>query len=164
MKELTGRHVLYMLFGFFGVMLIANIILVYSAVTTFNGSEANAYSQGLHYNERIEFQKRQDALQWTYKVEFGENDVVRVKFTDKANAPVAGLVLTGDIGRPASSRFTQQLAFKESEPGVYLASHGALEHGRWIVSLDVAKGQDQSGKPVYRLKERICLKECPQQK
>jgi nitrogen fixation protein FixH len=162
MKELTGRHVLYMLFGFFGVIFIANIILVYKAVSTFNGAEANAYSQGIHYNERIAFQKRQNELHWSHKVEFGDNDVVRVVFTDKANAPVPGLLLTGDIGRPASSRFTQQLAFKESEPGIYVASPKALEHGNWIVSLNASKGQETSRKPVYRLKERICLKTCPQ--
>jgi nitrogen fixation protein FixH len=161
MKELTGRHVLYMLFAFFGVIFIANIILVYKAVSTFNGAEANAYSQGIHYNERIAFQKRQNALQWTHKVEFGENDIVQVKFTDKANAPVAGLTLSGDIGRPASSRFTQQLAFKESTPGVYTASPEALKHGVWVVSLNASKGQEQSGKPVYRLKEPLCLR-CPQ--
>jgi nitrogen fixation protein FixH len=161
MRELTGRHVLYTLFVFFGVIFAANIILVYKAVSTFNGAEANAYSQGIHYNERIAFQKRQDELHWTHKVEFGENDIVKVIFTDKANAPVSGLTLTGDIGRPASSRFNQQLAFKESAPGIYIASPKALEHGNWVVSVDASKGQEQSEQAVYRLKERICLRECP---
>ena len=95
-------------------------------------------------------------------MEFGDNDIVRVIFTDKANAPVAGLILTGDIGRPASSRYTQKLAFNESEPGVYIATPKALEHGNWLVSLDATKGQERSGEPVYRLKERICLKRCSQ--
>ncbi len=161
MKELTGRHVLYMLFAFFGVIFAANIILVYKAVSTFNGAEANAYSQGIHYNKRIAFQKHQNELRWSHTVEFGENDIVRVILTDKANAPVTGLTLAGDIGRPASSRFTQQLAFNESEPGVYTASPKALERGNWIVSLDASKGQERSGDPVYRLKERLCLR-CPE--
>lgn len=162
MKELTGRHILYMLFAFFGVIFAANIILVYKAVSTFNGAEANAYSQGLHYNQRIAFQNRQNELHWSHKVAFGDNDVVRIIFTDKANAPVSGLILTGDIGRPASSRFTQQLEFSEAEPGIYVASPKALEHGNWVVSVNASKGQEQSGKPIYRLKERICLKKCPQ--
>ncbi|MEJ2118710.1 MAG: FixH family protein [Alphaproteobacteria bacterium] len=163
MKELTGRHVLYILFGFFGVIFLANFIMVYKAVSTFNGAEAHAYSQGVHYNNRIAFQKRQDDLHWSHKVEFGDNGIVRVTFTDKANAPVTGLTLTGDIGRPASSRYTQQLAFSETSSGIYTASPKSLEHGNWVVSLAVSKGQEQSEQPIYRLKERICLIKCYQE-
>ena len=51
MKELTGRHVLYMILGFFGVVLLANVVFVYLAMDTFTGlATEGAYVKGLSYN------------------------------------------------------------------------------------------------------------------
>ena len=157
MKELTGRHVLYILIGFFGVIFAVNGYMAYAAISTFNGREANSYSQGLHYNERIAAAKAQTELRWSHKVELSEAGIVQVAFSDKDGAPVAGLSLKGEIGRPAADRFTHQLAFAENKPGVYTASPGVQEAGRWVVALAAARSRAQGEQPVYRVKERLWL-------
>jgi nitrogen fixation protein FixH len=160
-RELTGRHVLYILLGFFGIAFAANGIMIYLAVSTSSGREANAYSQGLHYNERIAAARAQAALHWSHTVELDEAGGVRIVLTDKAGAPVSGLNLQGEIGRPAADQFTHRLVFTETRPGLYAASPGALEAGSWIVTVAALRGHAPGEQPVYRIKERQWLKPKP---
>lgn len=156
MKPLTGRHVLIMLLSAFAVTAAVNGYFVYSALSTFNGREAgSAYEDGLHYNDRLKAAQEQTALGWAHKVELTDTHTVRVAFTDKAGAPVAGLKLKGEIGRPAVDRYTREITFTEAQPGVYTAATNELEAGGWIVAVTAAKSQDGADKPVYRLKERL---------
>ncbi len=158
MRELTGRHVLFILLGAFGIVFAVNGYMAYVAISTFTGSEAHAYAQGVRYNEHIAAAKAQAALHWSHKVELSEAGVVQVTFGDKAGSPIAGLKLTGEINRPASDRFTHQLAFTENKPGVYTASPGVLEAGRWIVAVAAMRTHAPDAQPVYRIRERLWLK------
>jgi nitrogen fixation protein FixH len=158
MKELTGRHVLFILLGAFGVVFAVNGCMAYVALSTFNGSKARAYSQGLRYNERIAAATAQAALHWSHKVELSEAGIVKVSFNNEAGSPVAGLNLKGEIGRPASNRFTSQLTFTENKPGVYTASPGVQEAGSWVVALAARRTHASDAQPVYRIKERLWLK------
>ena len=65
MKQITGKHVLFILFGFFGVMLAVNGVFVHFATATFSGvSTEDAYRKGLHYNETIAAFQVQQATGW----------------------------------------------------------------------------------------------------
>lgn len=158
MRELTGRHVLFIFLGAFGVVFAVNGYMAYQAISTFNGRESGAYSQGLHYNERIAAATAQAALHWSHRVELSEAGVVQVTLNKETGSPVAGLNLKGEIGRPASSRFTHQLTFTEDKPGVYTASPGVQEAGSWIVALAAMRTRAPDAQPVYRIKERLWLK------
>ncbi len=158
MKELTGRRVLFILLGFFGVTFAVNGYMAYEAISTFNGRESGAYSQGLRYNEHIAAAKAQAALHWSHKVELSEAGIVQVTFNGEAGSPIAGLSLKGEIGRPASNRFTHQLTFTENKPGVYTASPGVQNGGSWIVALAAMRTRAPDAQPVYRIKERLWLK------
>jgi nitrogen fixation protein FixH len=157
MKQLTGRHVLFILLGFFGVVATVNAYFVYAAVSTFTGVETNSYGKGLRYNEVLAAAKTQAELRWSHKVEMTSAGTVQVSVKDKDGAPVAGLNFLGQIGRPAADRYSHELSFTETKPGVYTASSGIQEAGRWVVAVAATRPHAQSEPPVYRLKERLWL-------
>ncbi len=158
-KELTGRHVLFALFGFFGMMLVANGIFVYYALETFHGvDDPNAYQDGLSYNQRIEAERRQDALGWSHALTLSDGGRVMLTFNDKAGNPVSGLTVAGTLGRPVDDSFTHKLALKESGTGVYSARIEGLGAGTWIVSLEASKLRGEGSETLYRIKERLWLK------
>lgn len=158
MREFRGRHLLYILAGFFGTMLTVNALFVYFALSTFNGIESDAYENGLHYNDRIDAGERQAALGWSHSVAPQQDDTLLVSIRNKEGAPVSGLALAGDMTRPVDDRLTAPLAFREISPGNYLATPASLQPGGWIVSLSATRAGQGSGETTYRIKERLWLK------
>lgn len=158
-KQITGKHVLAMCLGFFGVMLAVNMVFVFYAVSTFGGGEGGkAYQRGLDYNTTIEAARQQEKLGWAHRVEAAANGAVRVSFAGKDGAPVTGLSLQGEIGRPVDDRFTRPLAFREVAPGAYAADAGSLEPGNWVVSIAAARLRSEGEETLYRAKDRLWLK------
>jgi nitrogen fixation protein FixH len=158
-KQITGKHVLAICVAFFGVMLAVNAVFVYFALSTFGGGEGGkAYQKGLEYNTTIEAARRQDRLGWLHRVEAEASGDVRVVLTAQQGAPVTGLALMGEIGRPVDDRFTRPLQFREVAPGIYSAEAGRLEPGNWVVSLSGARPRSEGEEILYRAKERLWLK------
>jgi nitrogen fixation protein FixH len=156
--RITGKHVLAICLGFFGVMLAVNMMFVFLAVSTFNGGEGGkAYQTGLDYNQTIAAARAQEQLGWSHKIEAATAGRITVLVTDRAGGPVRALSLSGDIGRPAADKFTRPLAFQEVRPGAYAAEAGALNDGNWVVSL-AARAKPETETIVYRAKERLWLK------
>ena len=91
----------------------------------------------------------------------GANDdkgQLTVHFLDKTQAPVAGLKLSGLVGRGATNRDDQEVVFKEISPGVY-ASDVKLAPGQWVVAIQSRKVE--GGDPIYRLKRRLFVADRP---
>ena len=160
-KPITGRHVLFGLIGFFGVMLIVNGIFLYYAVGTFNGFETtNAYSRGLTYNARIAADAAQESRGWTASARHdarGEKIVIEVK--NRRGAGIAGLMIQGEIRRPATDRQDQKVTFKEGAPARY-AIPIELAAGQWVL-LAEAREPGKSGEPAFRFKQRLWVKDLP---
>jgi hypothetical protein len=71
---IDGRHVLLGLIAFFGVMLVANSLLVYYALDTFSGGDRpDPYRAGLRYNDTIAAAERQAALGWQSDVAYDDD-------------------------------------------------------------------------------------------
>jgi nitrogen fixation protein FixH len=159
MKEITGRHVLLALVGFFGVMLLANGIFLYFALSTFDGlSTPHPYQEGLHYNERIAEERRQAALGWSYRLAVTGERRLELTIRDKTGNPVSGLEVRGDIARAVADRVTGPRLLKEGSAGTYVVSVEDLEPGNWIVSLEAASAPSQGPATHYRIKQRLWLK------
>src|SRR5512146_2690337 len=64
-RELTGKHVLLCLLGFFGVVFAVNGVLVRAATSTFGGVEtSSSYKAGLLFEQEVAKAERQDARRW----------------------------------------------------------------------------------------------------
>lgn len=156
--ELKGRHVLAIFLGFFGVIFAVNGYFLYSALSTHTGIVANEpYRKGLAYNSRISADERQAELKWTDAIVLSPDGTVEVTMTGPDGAKVAGLSLTGTLGRPATSEFDRQLRFAEIAPGVYKMVAGAIGTGSWLIAIE---GRTSAGatEPSYRARRRLWLK------
>ena len=160
-KGLQGRHVLLALFGFFGIMLIANGIFLYYALATFGGGDTSSpYQKGLRYNETIAEAERLVERGWDAKLAYDMSaGVIAVELRDRQDQPVRGLNIVGSIGRPATDRQDVRLEFKESGPGTYVAALD-LGPGQWVVQLQ-STNLSRGGDPSYRLKQRLSVGAAP---
>ena len=158
---IEGRHVLLGLVAFFGVMLLANGILVYLAMTTFAGGDtSDPYRKGLHYNEMLAAAERQAERGWQTDLTY---DQARGRLTlsvlDKDAQPMAGLHIKAMMSRPATDREDRRIGFRPAGQGLY-AADVELDAGLWVISV-AANTPDQPGGDPYRIKRRLFVADQP---
>ena len=156
-RVITGRHVLIGLIVFFGVMLVANGIFLYTALTTYSGVVSDEpYRKGLNYNERILAEKHQQSLGWSSKIALaGQGDGVNLELADSNGNPVSGLAVAGRISRPATAAMDVALALDETEPGHYQAHFDPLAEGAWQVDVEAKKLTGEGEEVVWRARKRL---------
>lgn len=153
---IEGRHVFMGLLVFFGVMLVANGVLVYFAVGTFSGGDKrNPYQSGLRYNETISAAEQQEMLGWQTEVTYDdENDRISLRIVDGTEKPVGGLKHSATVSRPATDREDHAVEFEDISQGVYAADL-KLAPGNWVVEL--TSRQRDGAAPIYRMKRRLII-------
>lgn len=159
-RVLTGRKVLYILFGFFGVMFVANGIFTYLAVSTFNGLVTDdSYRRGLEYDQRLAAEAKQERLGWTADLKFSDRrDELRLSLAGEDGRPVSGRLVRVRVGRPATDKFDRTVLLNETAPGTYSREIALPGDGNWLASLEVLEGYDEAKSVVYRMKKRLWLK------
>lgn len=127
-RELTGKHVLAITCGAFGIIIAVNLTMAYNAVSTFPGLEvANSYVASQNFNAR---KAEQLALGWTMKASH-DDDRVRLAFTDAQGQPVQVTDLAVLIGRRTSAAEDQRPDFVWLD-GIYEAEL-PLGNGYWTM-------------------------------
>jgi nitrogen fixation protein FixH len=154
-KQITGRHVLFAMLGFFGVIIATDAYLVYKAVSTFGGIETdNAYRKGLAYNDRIAKERAQEALGWTKDARL-ENGELRVSIRDQSQQGIENLQITAVMGRPATNAHDRVLTLTQVGSGEYKAPVGEVEPGIWVATMEAREAGRQSDPVVYQSKVRL---------
>jgi nitrogen fixation protein FixH len=139
--KITGRHVAIGFVAFFGTVIAVNLYMASRAVGSFPGLETdNTFMDSQTFDARV---AAQQALGWqvTAGIEEvpGAADVLAIRFTDAAGAPVEVAGLDATVGRATHTRadiapeFTYRLGTFRS--GVDLAP------GQWEIRL-VAEAPD----------------------
>jgi nitrogen fixation protein FixH len=155
--KLQGRHVLMLFVAFFGAIFAVNGYFLYAALATHTGVVSQEpYRKGLAYNDRIAADERQSALGWQHTIDLALDGHVRLRMTDAAGHPVAGLRFEATVGRPVTGDFDRRLALAETAPGVYEGRVAALTSGAWIAGLEAFATSGQE--PIYRGRNRLWLK------
>ena len=156
---LKGKHVLFILLGFFGIVFAVNGVFLYDALSTLQGEErGSTYEAGLRYNATLAEERAQEALHWVHKSEaLPGGSKLTVSINDAAGGPVAGLIVTGALERPATNAGEQALAFKETAAGRYEAGAAAGQPGAWVLSFTAQKPRPGDKPAIYRAKERIWI-------
>ncbi len=146
--KITGKHVLFSLVAFFGVILVANVIFISLAVKSFPGvTQEKAYETGLKYNDILAERADQAALGWRAEMTRAERSddgaVVSIRLQDKLGRPLSLLSVTGELRRPASEDEDALLAFKSAGEGVYTANTSVLSPGAWDLTAIAAGPNDE---------------------
>ena len=157
-KKLTGKHVFLILCGFFGVMFIANGFFVYYARTSWPGVvEKSPYQASQNFNQTIAEAEAQEALDWHMGLSLKrrQNEVLLVvSARDSLDNPIKDLTINANVGRPATETFDHQLTLSSAGDGLYQASIGTLDPGRWRVSFEAS----QKGEVKFQSNDILNLK------
>ena len=156
MRRIDGRHVLAGLVVFFAVMLLANAVFVYYAVTTFGGVDTeDAYRKGVAYNTTLDDAATQTGLGWKTSLAYdGDRGSLALTITDAAGLPVSGLDITGRLLHPATTTRDFVLErFEDHGDGRYQRALDPNVNGAWIADLVVQSGQQT---PI-RMRQRLWL-------
>jgi nitrogen fixation protein FixH len=139
--RLNGWHVLAIITGFFAVVVAVDMGFVVMAVKTFPGEvSATPYEDGLAYDKSFEQLHAQERLGWRATAA-AEPGAVALEMRDRTGKPLTGLVVTGELERPATEAGRVILAFHETRPGRYVA-HPGDRVGAWDLT---AKATDRKG-------------------
>lgn len=129
-KQLTGRHVLMIFGGAFGLIIGVNIFMAYSAVSTFPGLEVkNSYVASQQFDER---KAAQEALGWTVRADAAEGQVI-LSITDEAGNPVRVGALNAVLGRAThvADDMTPEFIFD----GTAYVAPADLAGGNWNIRM-----------------------------
>lgn len=134
MRELTGRKVFFITTGAFGVIIAVNLVMAYSAISTFPGVEVrNSYIASQGFDAARD---RQEALGWDASVSHDPaQGMLRLALTDRATGlPAEVRRLEVLVGRATEARDDQRPAF-DPIGGVWQAP-ATLTRGKWIVRIE----------------------------
>ncbi|MBB4197262.1 nitrogen fixation protein FixH [Rhodoblastus sphagnicola] len=146
-QPLTGRKVLFMLIGFFGVMLGVNFYMAREAVMTHPGLDiAHPYDAGVAYNKEIAAAKAQEGLGWSVglsRSSQGGATEVTVTVKDRDGQPLNGLEAALHFVYPATSRLDKTVAASGIADGVYSGA-AELRPGHWDVEIELKRNGEQA--------------------
>lgn len=152
-----SRWIPYSFFGFFGVVLAVNGVMLAYALGTFNGlSVDGAYDRGLNYNETLAEFETQRALGWDLDVAFAPDESragdLMVSAHDRAGNPLHQAAITASLIRPTQEGSDFTVALTEGAAGTYAAPIQLPLPGQWQLRLDIVHEDDS-----YRLERRISV-------
>lgn len=130
-RELTGRHVLFIMLGFFGVIITVNLFMASKAIGTFSGVEAqNTYYASQNFDRN---RKAQQALGWQVSDRYQDGRLaLRVTAADGLPADVADLQVL--VGRSTVRDQDVSPVFIR-EGGEFIAPL-TLAPGKWLLRLE----------------------------
>ncbi|WP_372611027.1 FixH family protein [Aquicoccus sp.] len=147
-RKFTGKHMAIVFVGAFGVIITVNLVMAYSAVSTFPGLEVkNSYVASQKFDER---RAAQEALGWTVSAQQADG-VLTLEITDEAGAPVEVRELDVLLGRPTHVKQDSEPAFVFN--GSAYVAPAELDDGNWDLRM-VATAEDGT-EYRQRLKVRV---------
>lgn len=149
-KEFTGRHMLMVMLAFFGVIITANMTLVWFASGSWSGLVAkNGYVESINFKDKQAAVERQRLIGWKSKLRV-EGGHLAFSIKGAAGKPVAGLVISAKVGRPVTEISDVKISFSEANPGEYIA-RAPKESGQWLVDIQATGTNNQSYRKKYRI-------------
>jgi nitrogen fixation protein FixH len=144
--QLTGRHVLAWLGGFFLVMFAANGALIYFALHTLHGEALeNSYDASQAFNKRIAEARTQAERGWKADIMTraeGAGERVMVEFHDRDGAPISDLTVTARFEHPFDAGQDRSAALV-SDGANYEGVATPVGHGRWTLVIEAARGAER---------------------
>ena len=155
-RPLTGRTVLFCLLGFFGVVTLANAIMIRAAVSTFGGVEtSSSYQAGLAFARNAAAARAQDERHWQVKASVrpsGDAIVVEIDARDAAGRPLTGLEATVTLHHPTDRRADQTVTVSEDAAGRFRGTATTFAGQRDLL-IELSRG----GERLFRSQNRVVL-------
>ena len=131
MTELTGRHVLGITVGAFGIIITVNMVMAVQAVRTFPGLEvANGYIASQTFDAE---RKAQQALGWTAVPDYRDGKLT-LALMDAEGLPAAVKSIDLLVGRTTASNDDVRPVLTRVS-GIW-ETHLALARGKWMLKVE----------------------------
>lgn len=128
--EFTGKHMLMVFCGAFGVIITVNLALAYNAVKTFPGVEVkNSYVASQEFDQR---RTAQESLGWSVYAS-AQDDQVTLEITDADGNPVEVDRLSATLGRATHVKDDQKPDFQFN--GQAYVAPADLGPGNWNIRM-----------------------------
>lgn len=159
--RLTGRHVLAMTVGFFGLIFAANIVLVWLALGSFPGTVTDSsYRSSQGWNREIAAAAAQAERGWkvdaSARRDADGHAAVAVEARDHDGRPLTGVQFRAVLQRPANRAEDRPVTLRE-KPGAVGSYAGEIENlaaGQWELVIE-ADGRDGR---LFRSESRVILR------
>ncbi len=147
-REFTGKHMLAIMLAFFGVVLAANMTMVYFARSSWTGLVVkNSYVASQEFDEKTAEMQAAAALDVHPAIVYSA-ETLKVTLLTKAGVPVVAQNIKMALGRPSFEAEDHEVQLADKGQGVYEAAH-PLAPGQWTgtLSADLA-GHGQWSRPI----------------
>lgn len=149
-RPLTGRVVLAIFVGFFGVVFIANGFMVRAALSSFGGVETeSSYKAGLDFANEEDAAARQAARHWQVAAHVADG-AFEVSARDAAGNPIPGLALAAVLHHPTDRRLDVVITAEPAGVGVWKATP-VVPAGQWELMIDLSR----NGERQFRSQNRV---------
>lgn len=138
--KLKGKHVLFALLGFFGVVIAVNVTFVVIALDTWTGlTTPKSYVEGLNYNSIIADAANQRARGWTAEISVSRDAArpdrfavtVSARLADREGKPLAAESVTLGFRHPINEKYDQTIVLSPGAAGRYSGSAELPVAGNW---------------------------------
>ncbi len=132
-REFTGRHMLFVVVGAFGLIIVVNLFMAYRAVSTFPGLEVkNSYVASQSFDKDRAAQR---ALGWRTSVEYRDGNL-SLNILDINGKPASDVgIIDALVARPTHQRDDVVPEF-QNRTGRYTAPL-TLGKGKWELRLKI---------------------------
>ncbi|WP_353642623.1 FixH family protein [Mesorhizobium sp. WSM2239] len=148
--QFTGRHMLFTILAFFGVVTGVNVTMAAFATTSWTGLVVeNTYVASQQFNRKAREGRAQAALGWTGKltIEAGE---VRYSLSDAAGKPVPLHGVKIQFRHPGYEAEDKTVTLTGASGQIFAALHTPKD-GVWIVEINADAGFAESYRDVRRI-------------
>ena len=162
-KQITGRHVLFMMLGFFAAIIVVNGIFTYFAIASFSGLETEqAYLKGLDYNRTLAAAAQQRERGWQVSLEEGAESAdageaalhrFDLRYLKPDDSPLAGLEVELELRRPGIETGDRRVSLAYLGNGRYGGLVELPAQGQWKLRAEARQG----GQVMHVLEKRLWL-------
>jgi nitrogen fixation protein FixH len=148
--------VLVALVGFFGFVMLVNIVMVHAAITTFGGVDTpSSYQAGLAFRAEEDAALAQAARNWQVDARIAptaEGAALYFDVRNTAGRPVTGVDVAARLTHPVDQRRDIAVVVSETGAGIY-SGRVAADPGQWTLDLEIAR----AGERLFRSRNRITI-------
>jgi len=149
-RQLTGRHVLIIAVACFGLVIAANLAMLFAATGSFPGLVVeNSYAAGRGWDQRA---ADQAALGWKTDITYSRG-AIELALTDREGNPVRNADLSLTVGRPTHEKDDRTLEAVITPDGYRFETE--LAPGAWRLDLKTVSG------PAFQTTAELLVPEKP---
>ncbi len=148
--QFTGRHMLFSMLAFFGVIIAVNLVMAVFANTSWTGLVVkNSYVASQKFNGRIAAKEAQESRGW--RAEIGLDDKrLRYRLTDSGGNRLTPDEVSMRISRPTHENADRVLPTRSLEDGSFLSTVLPAP-GIWNVEATATWADDTLDRRVFRV-------------